>query len=260
MRKKHALCIVLISHLFIYTLYAQDFKKNCFGIGIGVGAFNGFSYNKTPEEPVFFRLQGTGYILDGGEVLQDYDLNASFIYEYSFSKKISLSTNPTYIFKHLKYSPNQTIIFNDYGAMLSFSTTVYPHNYYLHQLDIPIVFNYKLYIGNYSNILLGVGGSALINMYNSKNIYEYGFDFVGNSTYEEYLLRVKPISPNLILKTGLEFNDKHRIQVYFQSRIGLSKSTNYGKNYSDNFIKDVYTDFEKFSINSFTFGINYFFK
>jgi hypothetical protein len=232
--------------------YSQEIKRNSFGFGIGANVYPiANSYNVT-----FDNMNGVGGY-QGGGVLNSASVNFSFIYEYSLSKRISLAIEPTYIFTLLQFEPS--VEYEYYGMSVG-----WPGFYYINQLNIPIICNFKFPLKETtSSFMLGIGASALFNLGNSEAIYETSFGYIdGNGNFieegkDQYRLESDLITPYAILRAGYEINSKHKVQVMFQYSFGILKSNWYNYHIEYAGINSE-SNFKKFRVSRFDVGLRFF--
>ncbi|MDR0789192.1 MAG: hypothetical protein LBO06_00185 [Bacteroidales bacterium] len=248
--KKVAIPILII--LTIAKGYSQEIKQHNFGFGIGANVYPiANSYNVT-----FDNMDGVLWY-QGGGVLNSGSVNFSFIYEYNIGKRISLSSEPTYILTILQFEPDV-----EYGY--DGITSGWSGNYYINQLNIPVICNFKFPLKETtSNFMLGIGASALFNLGNTEAIYESGFGYIDDNGNlielgtDQYRLKSDVITPYAILRAGYEINSKHKVQIMFQYSFGILKSNwyNFRSNYEG---IDYESNFKKFRVSRFDVDLRFF--
>ncbi|MPL77261.1 hypothetical protein SDC9_23114 [bioreactor metagenome] len=241
MIKKRALLIVLC--LFTTYSYSQEIKHNYFGLGFGANVYPiGNSYNQTSNS--FADIFEESLFMEGGEVVNSGSLNFSFIYEYCFNNRISISLEPTYTFTLLQFEGSTDYL--SYGYVKTGTAT-----YLIHQINIPFIFNYKFPLSETnSNFLLGLGASMFLNIPTKEAIYEFGNENLDHF----YKIESNSATPNIILRAGYEINSKNKVQIVFQYNYGVLKSNWY--NFSN---PTINKDFEKFRVSRFDVGLRFFF-
>lgn len=150
--KKSVLTIIAI--LFAVSLSAQSVNKNhSFGFGVQFSSF-----------PLTYAYSG-GYELSGGsfDLANAFAIGVSGKYEYAFNRAFSLSFEPGYLYTRLSYKEYLT-----YPEHALVSNT----NLNIHQLNIPLIANFKFPLIENVNFLASGGMNALVSLQKEINFLE----------------------------------------------------------------------------------------
>lgn len=181
----------------VFTAVSQDFKKHSFGIGIGGSSF-----------PIVKSYSDFMNNTDGFNLSNAFVTSLSLKYDYAFNAVLSLSLEPSYLNTYLSYRDAYyvTSLINNTTTLAygSSGTSVY-----VHQLDIPLIANFRFPIVENVKLLAGLGASALVNFKKEINFYdEPTFSTVNGRNALSFK---NSVIPEFLLRAGLEISTKHRI-------------------------------------------------
>lgn len=220
------LCFATMFLALSCVAFAQDLKKHSFGVGVGTIT------TSSTNQYLKFQDRGIQEPMIFGKIDNEFDLNLSLIYEYALNNKITLGFAPTYRLSKISLVTqpvSSSISTIGYGA----------GDDYTHDLDLPLYLDYRLLrLTEKSNFIVGGGFSGLINL----------------SVSSDYLSR-ETFTPYLSLRTGLEINAKHRMQVMLKYRWSISE----GAYLEDHRYLGLGDNTKNFRINTFDVSFNLFF-
>ncbi|MBQ9313336.1 MAG: outer membrane beta-barrel protein [Bacteroidales bacterium] len=209
-----AMCVMLA-----FTVAAQkntSFKTHNFGVGLS-------SVLSSSTNPYLKYKGATDFNGSYGKISSNMDLVLSGRYEYAFNKSMYLGTG-------LSYRLNSAEIFYN-----NLSTSVSSESTTIHDLEIPLYFDYKTALMPNINLFAGAGISGTFNL-----------------SLNSDLVKKDSFSPYLLLRTGFDFLSNHRVQFLLQYRINLNSSMEY-------VLDPSYPMDREFKVNTFDVGINFFF-
>lgn len=171
----------------------------------------------------FLKFQkGDVFHINYGKVKNNIDLQVIGIYEYALKKDICIGLSPTYRFNRAEIA-----YYISGGYALGEELT--------HNLDIPLYLDKRFPIGKESMLLTGCGISSLLNLGATTNyLKQNNLSYYGS------------------LRLGLEMRTKYRFQILLKYRWNINESASYRDLPSK--IKEA----EKFRVNTFDIGINWF--
>lgn len=200
----------IIALLFAVSLSAQSVNKNhSFGVSVQFSSF-----------PLTYAYSGS-YELSGGsfDLANAFAIGVSGKYEYAFNRAFSLSFEPGYLYTRLSYK--EYLTYPDHALV---SNT----NLNIHQLNIPLIANYKYPVIENVNFIASGGVNALVSLQK-----EISFSETPTASYVNGLnaLNFKSsITPEVVVKTGLEIATKRKIRVNACYYLPLTKNAYYSMN------------------------------
>lgn len=223
-----------------FAAVSQNFQRHSFGIGIGESSF--------PIVKSYSDFMGNG---------EEFNLSNAFVssvslkYDYSFNDRFSLSFEPAYLNTRLSYKDAD--YFTDAlgnitaAAIGSNSTSVY-----VHQVNLPLVVNFRFPIVENVRLLTGIGASALVN-------FKKEIGFYDNPTFETVnghsaLSFNNSLTPEFILRAGIEINTKHRIWLNASYHFSPVKNAHY-TTLGHGFVPAYYYEDMRISRLNFEFAI-----
>lgn len=227
----------IIALLFTVSLSAQsvnnsNFEHHSFGFGVQFSSF-----------PLMHAYSG-GMELSGGnfDLSNAYAIGISGKYEYGFNRLFSLSIEPGYLYTGLSYKEFQ----------------IYPHhalmnntNLGVHQLNIPIIANFRFRLIDNVNFIASGGVNALVSL--QKEIGFFETPTVGSVNGLNSLNFKSAITPEIVVKAGMEIETKRRIRLNASYHIPLTNNA-----YYSTILPIDRIDYEAMNINRLAFELSLF--
>jgi hypothetical protein len=207
--------VMLCASVMTFAQEGQVTKKHNFGLGLSSklsGSTNNYLKGPINNFPGLF-----------GNIDKNLDLSISAHYEYAINRNMYLGTGLTYMFNRMELT------------FMNGSSSWGETSYNMHDIEIPLYFDYKFPIMRNINLFGGVGVAGMINLSSDENI-------ITKDTF----------SPYLLLRAGFDILSNHRLQFVLQYHLSLNN------NYQINTIVSPIYDTE-YKVNIFDIGFNFYF-
>lgn len=230
--------LVFMVLFFALSINAQEVKKHNFGIGFGGSTF-----------PIVSDFSNASNIYGGSmyDMTNAFTFTASLQYDFLFSKHLSISIQPTYIRHYLEFKDFINYE-SDYFSAKS--------HIVINQISIPAFLNFSFRVIENVNLISSLGLGALINTKSEIDFSKSKVDvfWVDNdntiSLYDNASLNINnKITPEVLVRLGIELATKHKIQLMTTYRFASIKNYKFVGDYGETI---------DFRVTMLEFGFNLF--